>query len=71
MCGIAPCGKLECTWNEAFRAACEARWVLAQPLAARRQYLADVEKRRGKTATDRLKADIERLWREGRPAKAA
>ncbi len=71
MCGIAPCEKAECTWGPKFRAECEARWVLAQPLAERRKYLADVEKRRGKPSTDKLKADIESLWREGRSAKAA
>lgn len=71
MCGIAPCEKQECTWSEPFRAACEARWVLTQQLAARRQYLADVEKRRGKSSADNLKADIEKLWRAGRNAKAA
>lgn len=71
MCGIAPCEKAECTWGPKFRAECEARWVLAQPLEKRRQYLTDVEKRRGKAATEKLKADIERLWREGRSAKAA
>jgi len=68
MCGRAPCKKPDCTWSEAFRAECEAKSVLRKPLEDRRAYLKDVEARRGKPAVERLKADIERLWRAARSA---
>ena len=43
---------------EAHRRACEAREVLRWPLEQRREYLAAVERQRGKVAADILRAEI-------------
>ena len=52
-------GKLE---SEAYRAACEVRYVLAMPLAERRDYLELVAQKRGDNAADTLKGEIQREW---------
>ena len=58
MCGPSPCHKPNCTWSESHRRECEARAALALPLAIRREFLATVEKRRGKPAADALKTEM-------------
>lgn len=47
------------TYTEEWRRICEARYVLKLPtLAARRDYLAKVESRRGVAACNELKAEM-------------
>ena len=56
--------------SEAWRHECEARMVAARPtLDERREYLAAVERRRGRAAADALRATIKALWsgRMGQP----
>ena len=48
--------------SEAYRAACEVRYVLALPLAERRDYLELVAQKRGDNAADTLKGEIQREW---------
>lgn len=55
--------------SEAFRAACEARYVLSKPLAWRRQYLEDVGKIRGAAARTYLENVIREEWKKKAPAK--
>jgi hypothetical protein len=63
MCGKAPCDKPNCTWSEIHRRLCEARWVCALPnLEVRQAYLTQVEKARGKPATDQLRQDVKLEW---------
>ena len=51
------------TWGEAWRHACEVRWVAALPtIHARRAYLEGIEQRRGKPAATRLRDDIAAMW---------
>lgn len=53
-------GKLE---SEEWRHACEVRHVVAMSsVSERREYLDLVEKRRGKTAGDRLRDAVSREW---------
>ncbi len=52
------------TSSEAWRAECEARWVMRQPKAERQAYYAKVAEKRGKPAVDLLMADVRRLWSE-------
>lgn len=53
-------GKLD---SEAWRHACEIRWILKLPsLDERRAFFAKVESARGKAAADKLKADFQREW---------
>lgn len=59
-------GTVVCTSCPAWRLECEAREVLAKPLEKRREYLADVEQRRGKQATDELKKAITAEWEKRR-----
>ena len=56
-------------WSEAFRAACEARYVLAKPLAERRQYLVGVGEKRGAAARQYLERVILEEWKKKAPAK--
>lgn len=58
MCGPNPCDKSSCTWSENWRRETEARAVLAMPLHNRREFLAQVEKRRGKLAAEALKTEM-------------
>ena len=49
--------------SEAWRHECEARMVAARPtLAERREYLFEVERRRGKDAADSLRRTMKQLW---------
>lgn len=50
--------------DEQYRRECEARVVLRMPLQQRRDFLAMVEKARGKDATDALKAEMTRQFAE-------
>jgi hypothetical protein len=53
-----------CTWCRAWLVECEARYLLAMPLYARRQALAAREAARG--SVEDLKAAMERLHAQGR-----
>ncbi len=56
--------------SEEFRAACEARYVLAKPLAERRKYLEDVGTVRGTAAKQYLERVIRAEWEKRKaPAK--
>lgn len=57
-----------CSSCPEWRRECEARDVLAKPLEARREYLAEVEKKRGKPAADELKAAITAEWERRKAA---
>lgn len=50
--------------SEAFRAACEARYVLAKPLAERRKYLDGVGEKRGAAARAYLEDIIYQEWKK-------
>jgi hypothetical protein len=53
--------------SEAWRMECEARWILKLPsLDERRAWLQGLEKRRGKTHVDQLKATMRHLWAQPR-----
>lgn len=53
-----------CSASEDWRHECEARWILKLPsLQQRRDWLASLEPRRGKTEVQRLKTTMEALWR--------
>ena len=50
--------------SEEWRHECEARYILKLPsLEQRRAWLADLERRRGKAAVDRLRDTMSQLWR--------
>ena len=52
-------GRVVSSWSEEWRSECEARFVLTMPyLADRRNYLADIQKKRGWKAYDALKATM-------------
>ncbi len=55
--------------SEQFRAECEARYVLAKPLAERREYLRGVEEHRGITGRKYLERVILSEWQKKAPAK--
>jgi hypothetical protein len=38
-----------------------------KPITVRQAWLADIEKRRGKTSADKLRADMMRLWEHRKP----
>jgi len=57
--------------SEAFRAECEARYVLAKPLAERREYLRGVEKHRGAAGREYLERVILAEWKKKAPKKGA
>ena len=48
--------------SEKYRFACEVRTVLSMPFESRRDYLNDVEKKRGKGAADALRAAVQTEW---------
>lgn len=56
---------------EQHRLACEAREVAKRPLWQRRAYLDEVQKSRGKTAADALRAALKAIWDAREAAKAA
>ena len=55
--------------SEQFRAECEARYVLAKPLAKRREYLDGVGKERGADARKYLERVILSEWKKKAPGK--
>lgn len=55
--------------SEQFRAECEARYVLAKPLAERREYLRGVEEHRGIAGRKYLERVILSEWQKKAPAK--
>lgn len=50
------------TYTRAYLLECEARFVLAMPLAARRAYLGEIERRGGAGRRERLQAEMARLF---------
>lgn len=67
MCGKKPCNKPSCTWSEAHRAECEARYVarMGNPDEGRAmKYLLKVEKVRGAKAVDKLRTMARDMWRK-------
>ena len=51
------------TSSEEFRLKCEVNYILdLKPLWVRRAYLRNVERKRGKKHTERLKAAVEAEW---------
>lgn len=50
--------------SEAFRAACEAQYVLSKPLAWRRKYLEDVGRIRGAAAKAYIEDIIYQEWKK-------
>lgn len=50
------------TWTPQYRLECEARWLLAQPLAYRREHLTNIDPRRAEA----LKAEMLRLHQTNR-----
>lgn len=48
------------TWTEQWRNECEARYLLAMPLAQRRNWLAQLEEKRGDISA--LKNEMVRQW---------
>ena len=57
--------------SEAHRHACEVRWLAARPTdAARTEYLALVEKRRGPAAANRLRRDTWAFLNPAPPKRA-
>lgn len=60
-------GRVVCNTCEDWRQECEARWVCRLPdKQARVDYLASVEKRRGKEHADQLRAVIRAVWQKTR-----
>lgn len=57
--------------SEAWRHACEVRWLVAQPPEVRRAHLDGVKARRGEAAYWRLRNDAVALYRKQQPAKGA
>lgn len=57
--------------SEQHRRECEARQVLKWPLLKRREYLAAIEKIRGKEARTYLEEEISRQWAAKRPRPPA
>lgn len=55
--------------SEEFRAACEARYVLAKPFHERRKYLDGVGEKRGAAARAYLERVIHEEWKKKAPAK--
>lgn len=53
--------------SEEWRAICEARWVIAKPLAERRQYLVGVGEKRGAAARKYLEGVILQEWKKKAP----
>lgn len=67
MTGVAQPNATTDTNGEAWRHACEVRFVLNMPGSdARRMYLDGVEQRRGKLAADRLRADVRQAWEQAK-----
>lgn len=57
------------TNSEAWRAQCEARWVMRLPKAEREDYYRLVAQHRGVAAKDALRETVNRLWRESGQAE--
>lgn len=51
------------SYSEEWRMECEARYVLSIPKEQRKNYLADVESKRGKEPRFQLEQEILRLWK--------
>jgi len=60
-------GDRDYRYSEEFRAECEARYVLAKPLAKRREYLLGVEKERGADGRSYLERVIRSEWEKRKP----
>lgn len=65
-------GREVCSSCPAWRHETEARWVLERPSTIeRRQYLDEVERKRGKPAADALRATLLALWEKRKAAREA
>lgn len=64
MCGANPCDKPNCTWSEAWKAECEARHVASKPAEWRRNFYAEVLKKRGPKALEELKRKVGEAWKK-------
>lgn len=64
MCGRASCDKPNCTWSEAWRAECEARWAMRLPREKRAAYYEDVKKKRGEESLSKLIEDVREQWKK-------
>lgn len=62
MCGPSPCSKPNCTWGAQHRLKCEARLVLQWDRITRLAYYADVKKKRGEPAAQRLIEETKKQW---------
>lgn len=49
------------SWSEAWRAECEARFVLGMPLANKSEFFDNVRRRRGEPAFERLKVLVAKV----------
>ena len=70
-----PNGTTVCNYSEAYRAYCEAKWVLdtlpvtvnrrrkKTPQISRRDYIMSVGQRRGEAAMHELAANVRELWK--------
>lgn len=58
------------SYSEEWRMECEARYVLSIPKEQRKNYLADVESKRGKEPRLQLEQEILRLWTNKKQQKA-
>ena len=50
--------------DEAWRAECEARWVMRQPREQRAAYYEDVKKKRGEASLSKLIEDVREQWKK-------
>lgn len=57
-------------YSEEWRMECEARYVLSIPKEHRKNYLADVESKRGKESREQLEKEILRIWKDKKSNKA-
>lgn len=71
MCGQSPCDKPDCTWSEAHRARCEARTVMRWPKQERSKYYGMVAEKRGRSAAQRLMADVSEEWKARQPSSGS
>ena len=71
MCGKCECVPItsSCTWSEQHRNECEARDILKMPLDKRRQWLAELEEKRGDISV--LKDEMTRQFNERKTQSCA
>lgn len=62
MCGPSPSSNPNCTWGETHRLQCEARLVMRWDRITRLAYYADVKKKRGDAAAQKLIEETKQQW---------